>query len=297
MPRGVPSKGYRVMTKKPGPKPKTASEGIFAPIHTGPIVIEQHETDEQIDAKLKERFEVLNAMTQACVDGECRALIISGPGGLGKSFDVEAKLAANYDNEDDYTIVKGFLRATALYKTLYDNRGEGQVVVFDDADAIFKDPDSLGILKAVCDTTEKRRVHWGAETKMVSEKDGELLPTRFEFEGTIIFISNIDFDLLIEKGHSLACHLEALISRSHYINLAMRTKRDYIIRIRQVAKLGLLDHLTKDQAKDVLDFIEKHADDLRELSLRMAIKIGSLRKTMPNDWSRYAKITCFKGTR
>jgi len=296
MPRGIPKSGVRNYTKKPGPKPKNAA-ALVTPLHLGPQFIETTETDEQIHAKLKERFTVMDEMVQCSILGEARSLIISGPGGLGKSFNVEAALEAKFGPQEDatdYVIVKGFMRATALYKTLYDNREEGSVIVFDDADAILRDVDTLTILKAVCDTTERRHVHWGAETKMVSEKDGELLPTRFEFKGTIIFISNIDFDLMIERGSSLAPHLEALISRSHYINLAMRSKRDYIIRIRQVVEQGLLDHMPKDQARQVITFIEKNVDHMRELSLRMAIKVATLRRNMPDKWERVARITCCK---
>jgi hypothetical protein len=169
-------------------------------------------------------------------------------------------------------------------------------VVFDDADAIFYDKETLGLLKAVCDTTERRRVYWGAETRMVSEKEGDILPTNFIFDGTIIFISNIDFDVLINKGHGLAPHLEALISRSHYIDLAMKSKRDYLIRIKQVIAEGLLDHLKPHEATDVIAFIEKNSDSLRELSLRMAIKLGSLRSSSQN-WDRIAKITCCRNAK
>jgi len=34
---------------------------------------------------------------------------------------------------------------------------------------------------------------------------------------------------------------------------------------------------------------------LREMSLRMAIKIADLRKSFPNSWTRMAQTTCMKG--
>ncbi len=303
MPRGVAKAGFRVYKSKPGPKPKSSPTSTEAAISyladkmSSPVFVETTETDEQIDTKLRERFEILDIMTANAINGTARSLIVSGPGGVGKSFNVE-KALANWDpTETKYAIVKGFLRATALYKTLYDNRHAGSVVVFDDADAIFYDKDTLGLLKAVCDTTERRRVFWGAETRMVSEKEGDILPPSFIFDGTVIFISNIDFDVLIGRGHGLAPHLEALISRSHYIDCGMKSKRDYLIRIKQVVKQGLLDHLTATQAKDVIDFIDDNADGLRELSLRMARKIGDLRTSTATDWKRIAKITCCRNVK
>ena len=94
-----------------------------------------------------------------------------------------------------------------------------------------------------------------------------------------------------ERGHKLAPHLEALVSRSHYIDLGMKTRREYLVRIRQVIKQGLLNDLSLAQRSDVILFIEQNVEKLRELSLRMAIKLGALRK-QSNDWQKMAKITC-----
>jgi hypothetical protein len=210
---------------------------------------------------------------------------------LGKSFTVERTLGQWDPNGVNHTIVKGYVRATGLIKLLYQFREEGQVVVFDDADTIFFDDTSLNLLKAVCDTTERRRVSWLSEGKLMDEETGEIIPRTFDFEGTIIFITNYDFDQMIEKGHKLAPHLNALISRSHYIDLALKTRRDYLVRIRQVIREGMLAELTDDQRNDVMSYIERNHARLRELSLRMAIKIGNLRKSNDN-WERLANVTC-----
>jgi hypothetical protein len=249
------------------------------------------ETDEQIDARIAERFQILDLLTESCMVGNSRSLIVSGPAGLGKSYTVEKTLAQWDPNGVNHVIVKGYVRATGLIKLLYQYREEGQVVVFDDADTIFFDDTSLNLLKAVCDTTERRRVSWLSEGKLVDDETGEVIPRSFDFEGTVIFISNYDFDMMIEKGHKLAPHLNALISRSHYIDLALKTRRDYLVRIRQVIREGMLDDLTVTQRNDVMDYIERNHTRLRELSLRMAIKIGNLRKTT-DDWAKLANVTC-----
>jgi hypothetical protein len=254
-----------------------------------------HETDEQIFEKLNDRFSILEMMTKAAVAGEARAVIVSGPAGLGKSYTVEQELAAWDPNEINHTIIKGFVRATGLYKTLYNYREAGQVIVFDDSDSIFYDDVALNLLKAVCDTTEKRRVSWLTEGVMIDEESGERLPRGFEFNGTIVFITNLDFDALIDRGHKLAPHLQALMSRAHYIDLAMKTRRDYVVRIKQVLDQGLLKKsgLTPAQERDVVDFIEANTDKLRELSLRMALKLGAIRK-IGDTWMKVAKVTCCK---
>lgn len=284
MPRGVPANGVR-MTKK-------VREAMLT---SNAIPQLQLESDAEIDARLRERFEILDVLTEAALFGDARSVIVSGPAGLGKSFNVDKQLATWDPDQVNHTIVKGFIRPTGLYKLLYDYREQGQVIVFDDADSVFFDDVSLNLLKSVCDTTDIRRVSWLAETRMETD-DGEKLPRSFIFEGTIVFITNLDFDDMIERGHKLAPHMSALVSRSHYIDLAMKTKRDYLVRIRQVVADGMLREqgLNAEQEAEVMSFIEEKQNVLRELSLRMAVKIGNLVKTGNSNWKRVASVTCVK---
>ena len=256
---------------------------------------ETHETDEEIHAKLSERFSILKSLAAAAVEGKAKALIISGPAGLSKSYTVEKVLEEWDPNETNYKIVKGYVRATGLYKALWQHKEAGQVLVFDDADSIFFDDVSLNFLKAVLDTTERRRVSYLAETSLLDDVSGELIPNSFEFNGTCIFITNYDFDAMIAKGHKLSPHLQALVSRAHYVDLAMKTRRDYMIRIKQVVDEGLFDNmdLSKSEINDVVNFIEDNIDRVRELSLRTAIKVGNLRK-FNDDWQKVARVTTLK---
>lgn len=287
MPRGVPKAGFRKTKKR-----MTGEQKMF---DLEPMP-ETRETDAQIEQKLADRFEILESLTYSAISGEANALIVSGPAGLGKSYTVEQALS-DWDPEGAcHTIVKGYVKATGLYKLLYQFRNKGQVIVFDDADSIFFDDTALNMLKAVCDTTETRKVSYLAEFNMVDEETAELIPRQFEFNGTIIFISNIDFDAQIEKGNKLAPHMQAMISRSHYIDLAMKTRRDYMIRIKQVVRQGLLSSrgLNDIESAQVMNFVEKNQDSLRELSLRIAIKVADLRRSKPDNWEKIAKITCCK---
>lgn len=284
MPRGVPKLGYRVSRKSAAEK--------FASIKVN-YEINNKETEEQIENRIAERFEILDVLAEACTTGNARALIVSGPAGLGKSYTIEQRLADWDPTEINHTIVKGYVRPTGLVKLLYQYREAGQVIVFDDADSIFFDDVSLNLLKAVCDTTEKRRVSWLSEAILLDDETATRIPRSFDFDGTIIFISNYDFDAMIDRGHKLAPHLQALVSRSHYVDLAMKTRRDYLVRIRQVIKQGLLADLSFAERSDVITFIESNHEKLRELSLRMALKIGALRKQSGN-WERIARVTCCK---
>mgnify|MGYP003346433638 CR=1 FL=1 len=279
MPRGVPKAGFRKKRKS-----KTVAEYV-APV--------SYETDQQISERISDRFEILEELTNAAIAGDIRSLIVSGPAGLGKSFTVEKTLEQWDILGERHVIVKGYVRATGLYKTLYKYRNEGNTVVLDDADNIFFDDISLNILKAVCDTTDQRTVSWLSELKMFDDETGDPIPRSFEFDGSVIFLTNYDFDEMISRGHKLAPHLQALVSRSQYIDLSMKTTRDYLVRIKQVVGQGMLDDLTGRERKDVMDFIHDNANSLRELSLRMAIKVAAIRKTNMN-WYKIAKVTCCK---
>jgi hypothetical protein len=289
MPRGVPKAGYRKTSAAIARQ--TGADMLQKVV---PMVVVQNETDEEIEARLAERFDILAELTDAAIKGHSRALVVSGPAGLGKSYTVEEKLQDWDADAVNHTIVKGYVRPTGLYRLLYQHRMPNQVSVFDDADAIFFDDVSLNLLKAVCDTTERRVVSYMSEKIMVDEDEAVTIPKSFEFKGTIIFITNLDFDQMIEKGHKAAPHMQALVSRSHYIDLAMKTRRDYMIRIKQVVKQGLLAHLSKNQQDDVMAFLDKNQDKLRELSLRMAIKVAAIRKLDKPNWMAMAKATCCK---
>jgi len=283
MPKGIPKNGFR--------NRKALARKSFddATLQFEPEVVE---SDDQIDARIRERFEILEDLTNATVDGVSRAMIVSGPPGLGKSFTVE-KVVSRLD-AFDYTIVKGFVRATGLYRILYEHRKKGQVVVFDDADSIFFDDAALSLLKAACDTTERRIISWRAETTMKLD-DGDAFPTSFEFEGSVIFITNMDFDRIVDNQAKFHEHVAAMISRAHYVDLSMKNRRDYFIRIKQVVSEGMLaNSLTQHQIKQVVNFIEENIDSLRELSLRMAIKIASTMKSNPSKWERICRVTCMR---
>lgn len=290
MPRGVPKSGVR-MTKK---RLDAAMQHTgLAPVLAQPKVVIQSETDAEIAERLGDRFEAMHTMALATFQGYNKTLIISGPAGVGKSHTV-TQIMEQMEDEKLCTFVKGYVRPTGLYKMLYENRHKDCVVVFDDADSVFLDDVCLNLLKAACDMTRVRRLSWLTETKMEDE-DGERLPRNFEFEGSIIFITNYDFDLLIEKGNKLAPHFQALISRSHYLDVGIKTKRDYIVRLKQVVAGGVLDNQMLDDAEktEIMDFVIENQDRLRELSIRMLLKLMALMQ-MGGDWKKMARATCMK---
>lgn len=242
--------------------------------------------------RIADRFRIMKEFTHASLLGEINALMVSGPAGLGKSFPTEAQLKQWDPEKKRHIIIKGFCTPVGLVRMLYENRHKGCVIVFDDCDAMFWDETSLNLLKAVCDTTEERVVSYISNADIVSKLDGEVIPERFEFNAAVIFLTNLDLDAIARKGNKHSPHMEALISRSHYIDLSLKSADDYLVRIDQVVEEGMLKHLSHAEKNDVLNFVYKNKGNLRELSLRMVIKLANIRKMKPRDWETTAQITC-----
>jgi hypothetical protein len=261
-------------------------------------VVNDSKTDEERMAEIAERFEILTEMTKAAVGGEIRAMIVSGPPGVGKSYGVEREIekATLFDQLAGKRlraeVVKGSATPIGLYQTLYKYSDPNCVVVFDDCDSILLDDVSLNLLKGALDSGKKRKISWLSESSALRR---EGIPDSFNFDGSVIFITNLKFDGM--KSQKLRDHLDALQSRCHYLDLTLDTMRDKVLRIKQIAKTGELfaDMDISDIGQDmIIEFMDKNKNKLREMSLRMAIKIAQLYKSFPNTWEKMAQTTCMK---
>ena len=258
------------------------------------------ESDQDIMDRLRERFQILTDMTKAVKQGTVRAMIVSGPPGVGKSFGVEEVLQKDdlfntlAEKKPRYEVVKGAMSAIGLYAKLYEFSKAKSVVVFDDCDSILMEDLSLNILKGALDSSKRRFISWNTDSRILRS---EGIPDRFEFCGSAIFITNIKFEHVRSK--KLRDHLDALESRCHYIDLQMDTNREKILRIKQIVGDGMLDDrdgLTQIAKDEVVEFVVANQDKLRELSLRMVLKIADLREGFPSNWEAMAKTTCMRRT-
>ena len=256
------------------------------------------ETVEQILTRLGERFSILSEMTKAVKQGNITAMIVSGPPGVGKSYGVEAVLQKEdlfnvlAERKPKYEIVKGAMSAIGLYSKLYEFADKGNVVVFDDCDSVLLDEVSLNVLKGALDSCNRRFISWNTDSRLLRS---EGVPNRFEFKGSAIFITNIKFEHV--KSRKLRDHLNALESRCHYIDLQMDTTREKLLRIRQVVKENeMLKDFEFDPVvqEELIGFVEDNKDKLRELSLRMVLKLAGLKKSFPLNWESMAKTTCMR---
>ena len=221
------------------------------------------------------RFGFVEKLVNMVASGVQPSAVITGEGGLGKTYTVTKTLEANgYKDISDlaefqvgtvingrkcFTMVKGYSTAKGLYRTLFENNKS--IIVFDDCDAVLKDPIALNLLKGALDSYGKRIISWNADMK------DDDLPRSFEFTGRVIFISNMDQDRIDQ----------AIRSRSMMIDLSMSLDQK-IDRMEYIAKSD--EFLPEYDAKiksDSLSLIREIKDDCKEISLRTLIAVCKIR--------------------
>ena len=275
------------------------------------------ETLEEARNRIGSKYDAMERMTRRLVAGKVPSLIISGPPGLGKSHTVRQALAERFpdgpektpdlseeemDIVDDETVdtagqlhydtVSGSISAVGLYQALWYTRNGG-ILVLDDVDDVFRDETALNLLKGALDSSPVRTISWRKEARWLEENG---IPDRFAFNGHVVFLTNIDFEQVIMSGKRDAEHFKALIDRSMYLCLTLRTRRDFMIRIRQVAggEDGMLVKnfgLTVEQSEEALDFVTDHQTRFYGLSLRLMGQIALCMIADPEAWQRDIEAT------
>ena len=314
MPKGQSRNGFRLTKKRKAmldsgmsveavlqavPPKNPIVHAINAPqiVLAQPFVPVYEETDEDIEQYLEERFSSMRDFVDMVATKDCRALVLSGPAGIGKTFSIQGSLdQLEQDDQVTFTRIAGYARPTALFKTLYANRFENCVIVMDDIDSVLLDETSLNILKGATDSSDKRIITWGSEYEFTDE-DGEKIPKTFEFKGNVIIITNLSLDEMIAKGTKIAEHLAAIRSRAIYVSLQMKNYRYYLVHIRNVVyKHGMLDNLSFEERVEVMSYVEDNLQKFRDMSLRTVLKIAAMRKAQPDRWLTLAKVTCFRNS-
>lgn len=252
-----------------------AQQDYAARGHTMPCAMAQ-DTDADIVARISRQFDTLRTLAERCAVGDITSLIVSGPGGFGKSHPIRTVVQAARERGQPVASITGSISPVSLYKTLYDLR-EGGLLVLDDCDSVFDSTESLNILKAALDSSAVRTVSWVKESNALKQ-DG--IPTTFDVRCAVVMISNIDFDAEIAKGNKRAPHLEAVMSRSLYLPIEIRTIAERLAWIRHMVAsqnmlrpYGIVESAHTDA---ILGFVSEHAPKFRATSLREVVKIATL---------------------
>ena len=238
---------------------------------------------------INERFGFVSDMVAMLASGAQASVVVTGPGGLGKSFTVSQTLTAlgfkDVSVLEDFAVgtvlktaktfrvIKGYSTPKGLYRTLYENK-DG-VIVFDDCDSVLKDAVSLNLLKGALDSYSRRIISWRADIK------DEDLPTSFEFKGRVIFISNLASSNIDQ----------AIITRSMAVDLSM-TNKQKIERMQHLLTSGeFMPEFDKTIKADAMSLIERLQDSVKELSLRTLIQVTKIRQGAGKNWANLAEYT------
>lgn len=227
------------------------------------------------DIPINERFSYLDDMVDLVATSVPTSMILCGSGGLGKSYTVFSRLVYHGLEEDvDFVVVKGFSTPKSMYRTLYENRD--RIVIFDDCDSVLKNDTAVNILKGALDTTPVRRISWKTER---SGGDDDL-PEVFDFEGKVIFISNMTLNRIPQS----------LLSRSIYIDVSM-TAAEKIERMRAIAP-QVKPSISLEVKIEVIDLLEELNGQVVDLNLRTMLKVCDIRAGLVNneDPGRWKKI-------
>ena len=233
---------------------------------------------------INERFNYLDQLVRLVANGQAASCIITGEGGLGKSYTVThalkseglkdvTELESSIDITDPtfYRVIKGYSTPKGLYKSLFEN--QNSIVVYDDCDSVLKDPDAVNLLKGALDSFDKRLITWNTS---VPKED---LPSTFEFRGGVIFISNMNADNIDQAIRSRSMCVDVSMTNAQKIE-----RMDTIMRGPQ-----FLPYIPLEMKIEALDLIKELEYQAKEISLRTLITVSKIRDSGNQDWKNLAK--------
>ena len=238
--------------------------------------------------RLKAQFIVMEDIVGKVASGNLRGLIITGPAGIGKTHNV-LKVLRDYQTyiapiagiEAEIEVCAGHMTTVGLVQALWRNRHEANTLVLDDIDTVLDTLDAVNILKAALDTGTQRHVSYMTQNAAM-RKAG--IPQHFDYDGSVILITNQD---LQNSRGKMAPHFKALVSRCFYFDLGFEGREDCMTWIQHVAETT---NMLGDEKKtaDILRYMRRNLKDIRELSLRTAVKLSSI---YGKGWKEVADFT------
>lgn len=284
--------------------------------------------DKQIYADPDTVFEDIESLLSLVASGKWRTLIICGMGGIGKTYHVTEgpkSLPKILGPEGQkWTYHSGTKAAPfAFYKTLFQERDK--VIVFDEADGLLKNSEIIMMLKPILDTSGNNMAEYitgtsnmvgksakdikdfssyvdaeladGAEITMGREKKGlTKLPSKFEFEGGMVFISNMKASeiegAIMSRSIFVDVHLAAqdVEKRIKTIGRAM-AKNDPDVTDADVDEVMEALGGTSPQTGQAIEYMTPaYARKSKQLTIRALSLALTMKKAKLKDWDRLAAI-------
>lgn len=251
------------------------------------------ETAKPSEFSINERFDFVEKIVKMVATKTTASAIISGQGGLGKTYSVikalesagmknitdlaDFQVGSAIDLKRSYRVVKGYSTAKGLFRTLQESNG--CTIVFDDCDSILKDPVALNLLKGALDSYGDRYISWNADFR-----DDDLDKT-FKFTGQVVFITNVSSEKLDQ----------AVKSRAMVVDLSM-TREEMLERMRTIAASDeFLPESSWASKRQALQFLQENLDSVANLSLRTLIQTVKIADSGDSGWQKLAKYVISQG--
>lgn len=244
-------------------------------------------------------FADLRRLVTMVAQGVRRSLFVTGQGGVGKTFIVTETLNnLGLQKDKDWFIFSGKVTTVGLYRTLFMLR-HNKLLIFDDADAAFDNPESSTLLKAALDTmtrslnwlstrtvnvsamgtAEKEAFNHSVEDALKARPGDESIkfPSEFYFSSRVIFISN-------KPEGSLD---QAVLTRVLKININL-TVPQIFKRMAALIYAGTLgpESLSMYDKIDILNHLIRlfNAGQLTQPSLRTFVAAAEMKAKGVEDW-------------
>ena len=207
----------------------------------------QKKMDETVYSDPKYVFEDIKTLTKFVAQGGSKSLIVCGMGGIGKTYEVTSTLRKIYGEPGDkYTYHSGAkISPRSFYSAVF--RERDMLQVWDEADSILKQDDTIMMLKPALDTSGKPAMEYVTNTLPMTGKneaeirdyclqcdeadtlvytnnpnklkDGEMaFPSKFYFDGQMIFISNMRATEIEDAIKSRSIFLDVYLSATDVMN-------------------------------------------------------------------------------
>lgn len=269
--------------------------------HEAETVFEDEDSAESIEEatrRIAVKYEAMERSFVQVVGGKIPSTIVSGPPGMSKTYTMTRALkqsgrlrhdgitgVIDEDLTPRYDLISGGCTAPGLFHSFHNMRNGG-LVILDDCDGVFGDIEALNLIKIATDSKKDRILSWRKRASWLAENN---IPRMFEFKGHVAFLTNIDFERVIEKNNKDVEHFKALIDRARYICLTIRTLRDFMIRIRlsSLGEDGMLArcyNFTPAQSEELFDYVEEHKKRFYNLSMRLIEQIAEEMQLDPENW-------------
>lgn len=228
------------------------------------------------ESKFEKYSELIN-LTKLLISNKTNknCLIVFGKPGTGKTFVIKRTLL---QNKVPHIVMKGGIKnITTFYSVLFENRNS--LIVLDDIDIFLDDVNGVNIIKAATDTYSVRVVSYPrTEEEFVAGRFSFGLPSKFEFKGKLIIITNRNLKE-IDK---------TLVSRSYVceINFNVKEMLTVIEKMLDYMNIGVPIEIKREVIDYLADLVSKKI--AKKIDFRIVSTIIDVRYSYPTDWKEYA---------